>query len=172
MKSSRPTPKTPASKKKPAGRKTPRPAQSDRYWIAVSSTLKRLPVSKAAVRRAAVAALGRERTGSALLSIAFVGKQAISQLNWKYLRKRSSTDVIAFSFQGPPGASAVVGDIYICPEVGLANAKRQKISVKEEIVRLVVHGVLHTVGHDHPDGERRTSSSMWRRQEEIVAAVA
>jgi probable rRNA maturation factor len=134
--------------------------------------VKKLPASEAAIRRAAVATLESEHTDSALLSIAFVGTRTISQLNRKYLRKRTATDVISFALQNPVGGSAVVGDIYICPDVARANAKRQGVSVKEEILRLVVHGVLHVLGHDHPDGKARGASAMWRRQEAIVAALA
>jgi ssRNA-specific RNase YbeY (16S rRNA maturation enzyme) len=38
----------------------------------------------------------------------------------------------------------------------------------EELVRLVVHGTLHVLGYDHPDGPGRTRSAMWRRQERYV----
>jgi ssRNA-specific RNase YbeY (16S rRNA maturation enzyme) len=39
------------------------------------------------------------------------------------------------------------------------------------LLRLVVHGTLHTLGYDHPEGTTRTESKMWRRQERIVARV-
>jgi probable rRNA maturation factor len=106
-----------------------------------------------------------------MLSIAFVGTRAMTSLNTKYLRKRRPTDVIAFAFQNLSGGSATVGDIYICPDVARANARRQRVPLKEEILRLVVHGVLHTLGHDHPDSEERINSTMWRRQEEILASL-
>lgn len=133
--------------------------------------MKKLPASEAEIRRAAVATLERERADSALVSIAFVGSTAMKKLNTKYLQKRSVTDVISFAFQNPAGGSATLGDIYICPDVARANAKTQMISAKQEVLRLVVHGVLHVLGYDHPEGEKRTSSAMWRRQEEIVAAL-
>jgi probable rRNA maturation factor len=130
-----------------------------------------VPASEAEVRRAAVATLERERAYSALLSIAFVGTKTISELNRKYLRRKGATDVISFALKNPARGAAIVGDIYICPDVARANARRQKVSAKEEILRLVVHGVLHSLGQDHPEGERRTSSAMWQRQEEIVARL-
>jgi probable rRNA maturation factor len=40
--------------------------------------------------------------------------------------------------------------------------------VREEIARLVVHGVLHALGHEHPEDEARTTSPMWRRQERLL----
>jgi probable rRNA maturation factor len=134
--------------------------------------VKKLPAPEAAIRRAAVAALEGEGADSALLSIAFVGTTTISALNRKYLGKRAPTDVLSFSLQNPTRGSAIVGDIYICPEVARANARRQRVSARQELLRLVVHGVLHTLGRDHPEGEMRTNSTMWRRQEEILAGLA
>jgi probable rRNA maturation factor len=43
--------------------------------------------------------------------------------------------------------------------------------VREEVARLVIHGTLHILGHDHPDGDDRTTSRMWRRQEQLLSRV-
>jgi len=63
----------------------------------------------------------------------------------------------------------VIGDIYIAPEVARDQAREHGIGVREEIARLAVHGTLHVLGHDHPEGEERTSSRMWARQESLLA---
>ena len=128
-------------------------------------------VSRARVRDAAVAALAAERVRDAMLSITFVGRAAISELNRRYLRHRGPTDVISFGLGRTGRRGAVIGDVYICPEVARDNAKRQGIPIGEEVLRLVVHGTLHVLGHDHPVGESRTTSPMWRRQERILARV-
>jgi probable rRNA maturation factor len=128
-------------------------------------------VSRARVRDAAVAALDAERVRNAMLSITFVGRAAMSKLNRRYLRHRGPTDVISFGLGRPGKRGAVIGDIYICPDVARANAKRQGVPAGEEILRLVVHGTLHVLGHDHPTGASRTTSAMWRRQERILARV-
>lgn len=135
-------------------------------------------VSRSRVREAAIAALKAERVRDAMLSITFVGRATISELNRRYLGHRGPTDVISFGL-GRPGKrdavtgkrGAVIGDIYICPEVARENAKRQGVPIGEEILRLVVHGTLHVLGHDHPTGDSRTTSAMWRRQETILARV-
>ncbi len=41
-------------------------------------------------------------------------------------------------------------------------------NLDEELVRLAVHGNLHVLGYDHPEGPSRTRSAMWRRQERYV----
>jgi len=134
--------------------------------------VKRLPLSERAVRGAAIATLKHERADSAMLSVAFVGKAAIARLNKAHLGRLGATDVLSFSLQSPGNDAVVIGDIYICPEVARANARRQGVALREELRRLVVHGVLHALGNDHPDDERRTSSSMWRKQESILAGIA
>jgi probable rRNA maturation factor len=123
------------------------------------------------VREAAIAALKAERVKDAMLSITFVGRTAISGLNRRYLGHRGPTDVISFGLGRPGNRGAVIGDIYICPEIARDNARRQSVPIGEEILRLVVHGTLHVLGHDHPTGASRTTSPMWRRQERILARV-
>jgi probable rRNA maturation factor len=133
--------------------------------------VRRLLVSRARVKETALAALGDERVKDAMLSITFVGRAAISELNRRYLGHRGPTDVISFGLERTGKRGAVIGDIYICPQVARDNAKRQGVPIGEEVLRLVVHGVLHVLGHDHPTGASRIASPMWRRQERILARV-
>jgi probable rRNA maturation factor len=123
------------------------------------------------VKEAAIAALRAERVSNAMLSITFVGRATMTELNRRYLRHHGPTDVISFGLGRLGKTDAVVGDIYICPEVARMNARRQGIAVGEELLRLVVHGALHVVGYDHPDTDGRTTSPMWRKQERILARV-
>jgi probable rRNA maturation factor len=139
--------------------------------IDISSTVRRLTVSRARVREAAVAALKAERAKDAMLSITFVGRATMSELNHRYLGHHGPTDVISFGLGRLGKHGAIVGDVYICPEIARQNARRQGISAGEELLRLVVHGTLHIVGHDHPTGLGRTTSPMWRLQERILARV-
>ena len=130
-----------------------------------------MSVSRARVKEAAVAALKAERAKDAMLSITFVGQAAMSQLNRRYLGHHGPTDVISFGLGRVGKRGAVVGDVYICAEVARENARRQGIPAGEELLRLVVHGTLHVLGHDHPTGTGRTTSAMWRKQERILARV-
>ena len=139
--------------------------------IDISSSVRRLSLSRARVREAAVAALKAERAKDAMLSITFVGRATMWQLNHRYLGHRGPTDVISFGLGRVGKRGAVVGDVYICAEIARENAKAQGISAGEELLRLVIHGTLHVLGHDHPTGAGRTASPMWRRQEMILARV-
>ena len=106
-----------------------------------------------------------------MISVTFVGRTAIAQMNAKYLRHAGPTDVISFGMAREARGMPAVGDIYICPDVARQNARRNRIPVREELSRLVVHGTLHVAGHDHPDDERLTTSRMWKKQERILAGA-
>jgi probable rRNA maturation factor len=128
-------------------------------------------------------ALGRERAAElarfvlraegvrdALVSLTFVSNATIARLNRRHLGHAGATDVISFGLQSPHRVRPVaMGDVYIAPDVARRNAREHGCGVREETARLVVHGLLHVLGHDHPEGTARTASSMWRRQERLLS---
>jgi probable rRNA maturation factor len=128
----------------------------------------RVPVSRARVATLAEGVLRRERVRDALLSIAFVTDRRIAALNRAHLGHDGPTDVISFGFAPVDSRRAVVGDVYIAPGVARRHALAHGGGVREELMRLVVHGVLHVLGHDHPEDETRYRSAMWRRQERLL----
>ena len=128
----------------------------------------RVPISRARVAELVRAVLRAEGVRDALLSVTFVDATAIAALNRRHLGHRGPTDVISFGLSSLPGAP-VVGDIYVAPEVARENARAHGVGVREEIARLVVHGTLHVLGHDHPTDDDRTASPMWTRQERLLA---
>jgi probable rRNA maturation factor len=101
------------------------------------------------------------------LSLSFVGPARMRALNAKWKRADRVTDAIAFSWVGPRGR--LVGDVYLCRAAAQANARAYQVPLKEELLRLVIHAMLHVLGFDHPEGERRVRSAMWRRQERLLA---
>jgi len=131
----------------------------------------RLPLPRARIVRIARGVLRAEKVGDARLSITFVNTRRIAFLNREHLGHRGATDVISFGLRNDVPNSPVSGDIYIAPEVARRNAATHGVSATEEITRLVIHGVLHVLGFDHPDGPERLASPMWRRQEALLAAV-
>ena len=136
--------------------------------VAVSPGAVRVPLARRRVAALAERVLRAEGARHALVSVSFVSTRAIAALNARHLGRRGPTDVIAFGFAPAGRGAPVVGDIYIAPEVARANARRHGVGVREELARLVVHGTLHVTGHDHPEGETRTTSPMWRRQERLL----
>jgi len=86
-------------------------------------------------------------------------------LNRRSLGADSVTDVIAF---GLSHRGRRVADIYVCPTRARSAARAARVPEREELVRVLVHGLLHCLGYDHPGGPTRTASRMWRRQERYV----
>jgi len=102
------------------------------------------------------------------VDITLLSPAAMRRANARATGHRGLTDVIAYSLPQPDGA--VVGDVYICPDVA-ARAAQNGVRLNEELIRLAVHGTLHVLGYDHPSGATRTTSRMWRKQERILARV-
>jgi probable rRNA maturation factor len=130
---------------------------------------RRLPLSAALVRRVVEAVLRGERR-RALISITFLGRDAMRRLNAEHKGRDCPTDVLSFAMTDPAGRT--LGDVYVCPWVAAREARARRIPLRQELIRLVVHGTLHALGRDHPEDDRRTASPMWRRQERYVDALA
>jgi probable rRNA maturation factor len=122
-------------------------------------------LSAAAVERVVRGVLRGERR-RARVSVTFLGPVRMRALNRQYLRHDHPTDVISFALAGRDGE--LHGDVYICRAVALRNAQEAGVSVRQELIRLVVHGTLHVLGYDHPDDDQRLRSPMWKRQERYV----
>jgi probable rRNA maturation factor len=129
------------------------------------------PLSRARVADLSRRVLRAEGVRDALLSVALVSTRRMRALNRKHLKRSGATDVIAFGFSRVGARGPVVGDVYIAPDAARASARENGVSLREELARLVVHGTLHVLGYDHPEGDRRTRSAMWRRQERLVARL-
>ena len=111
--------------------------------------------------------LRANRIRRANISITLVDSITISKLNREHLGHRGATDVITFGL-GKDHAGYLLADIYICVPVARMQAAEHGAGVREEIARLVVHGVLHACGWEHPDGDERLLSPMWKRQEALL----
>lgn len=131
------------------------------------------PVADSATRRlmarAARAVLHREKVRTAEISITLLDDAEIAAMNREYLSREGPTDVIAFALYEQD--EDPVGDIYIGFDQALHQADANGVEPREELARLAVHGTLHVLGHDHPEGGERLSSEMWQIQEAIVVQV-
>lgn len=153
-------------------RATSRPgrARSERApALALTIAGRRLPLPEAEIRRIVAAVVAGE-DARAEISLTFLGRDAMRRLNREHKGRDRATDVLSWSLADPRGF--VVGDVYVCPAVGAAEAETRGLPVREEMVRLVVHGTLHALGWEHPEEAGRTRSPMWRRQERYVARFA
>jgi probable rRNA maturation factor len=80
-----------------------------------------------------------------------LGSAAESQkLNNNFLNKDYPTDVLSFPINELlPDGQFYLGDIFICNDIAEKQAKESKISLRDEIFNLIIHGILHLLGYDH-----------------------
>ena len=104
-------------------------------------------------RRAArlLAALGCE---GAELSLALADDGEIAALNARFRDRQGPTDVLSFSLLEGDHAErrgGLLGDVVMGVEVAARQAARARRSLDDELARLLIHGVLHLLGHDHEE---------------------
>jgi probable rRNA maturation factor len=112
--------------------------------------------------------LEAEGVSEAEISLALVSDAEIARLNQQYLSHDGPTDVIAFPLHRP--GAAPLGDIYIGAEQARRQAAENGVAEDEEILRLVIHGTLHVLGYEHPEGPHREQSPMYVRQEVLLSS--
>lgn len=106
------------------------------------------------------------------ITIIFMENPALRRINKKFLKHDRNTDVIAFNYDqslikfGP----APFGDVFISVTEANKNARRFGAPLKQELIRLVVHGTLHLLGHS--DAKPRAKKTMWNKQEKIVKRLS
>jgi len=128
-----------------------------------------LPVDLDRLRRLAEFTLADRRVPQAMeLSVLCVDRTAITDLNAHHMGVEEPTDVLAFPIDLPGetafGEPAILGDVVLCPAVAADQAAEHGHDAPAELDLLLVHGVLHLVGHDHAeDHERRTMFALTDR---------
>jgi probable rRNA maturation factor len=133
----------------------PEPEATDLGNRVLVSDRQDLPVDAVGLARLAGRTLDGEGVRGLELSITFVPPEEIEDLHVRYMDEPGPTDVLSFDM----GEEGLLGDVVVCPGVAAANNP----DLDAELRLLVVHGVLHLLGHDHQeDGARAV---MWSKQE-------
>jgi probable rRNA maturation factor len=129
-------------------------------------------VDEAALRALALALLEAEGVdGPWALGIEFVGESQMRALNAEHRELDEVTDVLAFPLDGrddlPDGLERQLGDVVICQAQALRQAGEAGVPPLDEVRTLVVHGLLHLLGHDHEVDD----GAMLARQDELRAVL-
>ncbi|MFM1768715.1 MAG: hypothetical protein RJA22_1244 [Verrucomicrobiota bacterium] len=111
------------------------------------------------------------------LGIHLVGATTMARINETYLGHPGSTDVITFDHGPGPGPGArphsapmLQGEIFICLDDAVAQARRFRTTWTEEVVRYLLHGLLHLRGFD--DLAPAARRVMKREENRLVRAAA
>jgi probable rRNA maturation factor len=146
--------------------------------------------SGVAVDEAGLAALARHVLDGmrvhplAELSVLLVDEAAMADLHQRWMGEAGPTDVLAFPMDEiwppPPGGSqadhggdgeaapGLLGDVVLCPQVAVEQARKAEHSVQDELDLLCTHGILHLLGYDHADPEEH--ATMFGLQDRLLAA--
>lgn len=105
------------------------------------------------------------------LSIILTDDARLHELNLNYLGVDAPTDVLSFpaSETDPETGARYIGDILISIPRAQAQAEVAGHPLEAEVQLLVVHGVLHLMGHDHAEAEEK--ARMWKAQAEILEGL-
>ncbi|HOK25234.1 MAG TPA: rRNA maturation RNase YbeY [Bacteroidales bacterium] len=96
------------------------------------------------------------------LNYIITNNREIKELNKKFLKHNYATDVISFKYDE---GNVINGEVYISIEKVKANARKYRVSVKNELERVLIHGTLHLCGFlDYNEKERekmRSEENLW-----------
>lgn len=110
-------------------------------------------INKSFFKKVARKILKEEKRNNLELSVAFVTRKKIRELNKKYRGENKATDVLSFGhlefIDKKSKAKKMLGEIIICPQEVKKNAAKFKTSFEEEMISCLIHGILHLVGYDH-----------------------
>jgi probable rRNA maturation factor len=104
------------------------------------------------------------------LGVHLVSTAEITRLNQTLLHHAGSTDVITLDYAAPGKAKSFHGEIFICVDEAVSQARRFRTTWTDELVRYLVHGVLHLLGYDdsRPEIRRR----MKREEDRLLRKLA
>jgi probable rRNA maturation factor len=144
-----------------------------------------IPIEKTLVKEAAQAALEHESAPDGLdLTLVLTDDAQLCQLNRDFLGVDAPTDVLSFPASGATGATPqaesvsgwgepdpetgvrYLGDVIISVPRAAEQAQIAGHSLEAEVQLLVVHGILHLMGHDHAGAQEKTR--MWIAQAEVL----
>ena len=125
--------------------------------------MQEIKVDRRFIRRIVRETLKKEGRGGEV-SLVLAGNEYIRELNRKYRSVDRSTDVLAF-----PMDEEILGDIVISVEKAQEQAIAYRQSFEGEMARLIIHGILHLLGHD--DSSQDEPKKMHVRQEQILKEV-
>jgi rRNA maturation RNase YbeY len=116
------------------------------------------------------------------LHILLTNDEKMRELNLEFRDKNKTTDVLSFpqfeknelngSSMPQDSLNSYLGDLVISTETTLLQAKKFKVSKEQELLRLLVHGILHLCGYDHENVPTAEAQRMRRKESKIRKLVS
>ncbi len=115
------------------------------------------------------------RISKCSITIILVDNDIIRTLNKKFRKKNKPTDVISFAESDLPFPEVCaiqhLGDVYISLEKAWEQYRHYSKSFREEVRRLLVHGILHLLSYDHEKSERE-AKRMKKKEDEVLEKIS
>ena len=108
------------------------------------------------------------------LSILLTGDAEISKLNQVYRNKKGPTDVLSFAMhegRGAPLPEGLLGDVAISVETAARQAEEDGSPLADELLRLLIHGVLHLCGFEHEGVSARKAAQMKKAERQYFVEL-
>ena len=139
--------------------------------VSIQCRLKSVSVRQGTLCRVAGRLLRLLDETQAEVCIGLIGDTKMRRLNRTYRNKDRTTDVLAFAYrEAGSGVSPLLGDVVISVPTARRQAKAFNHSLDEELLRLLIHGVLHLVGYDH-ERSRHQARRMHQKEMELFDAL-
>jgi probable rRNA maturation factor len=138
--------------------------------IQIENQQKRIKIDKRKIRTEVTELLKLLDCANKEISLTFVDDTTIQRINRQYLSRDKSTNVISFSLQeGEFGGvnPEVLGDIVISVDTASRDADQGHLSFDEEILFLIIHGLLHLLGYNHEDTSKTNALKMKRKEKKL-----
>jgi probable rRNA maturation factor len=146
--------------------------------VYVKNTTRKHRIALRRITRSAGRLLAAAGRPDATLSLSFVGDAAMRRLNREHRGKDRSTDVLSFPMfapfavpkrSRPGGPEVMLGDVIVSVDAAKRQADAYDATLEAEIERLLVHGILHLLGHDHEVAAERARMS--RAEKRLAKAI-
>jgi probable rRNA maturation factor len=143
--------------------------------IAIANRQRTKKINTRFLKQVVVELFAELKISEAELGIHLVGAKEMARVNWQFLQHEGSTDVITFDHRDCqlPIANCqleIHGELLICVDDAIKQAKEFKTNWQSEVVRYVVHGVLHLLGYD--DLKPQLRRAMKREENRLVRLLA
>jgi probable rRNA maturation factor len=168
---------------KPLNRSTPMdrepavesPAQGTGSTIAVLNRQRTKKINLHFLKQIAVALFTELELDQLEIGINLVGSKEMTRLNETFLRHQGSTDVITFDYSAPgrqtrDARPKIHGEIFICVDEAVRQARRFRTRWQSEIVRYLAHGFLHLLGFD--DAQAGARRRMKREENRLLRKMS
>jgi probable rRNA maturation factor len=138
--------------------------------IQIENQQKRIKIDKREIRAEVTKLLKLLDCANMEISIAFVDDETIQRLNKQYLSRDRSTNVISFPLQEGEFCNInpdMLGDVVISVDTARRDADKGNIRFDEEIIFLIIHGLLHLTGYNHENTSKADALRMKKKEKEL-----